>query len=84
VPDAHPMVSVLCAAARHELGSEPVRDVAGPSNIGNYLASLGVPALCGFGPRGEGIHASNERVELASIAPVYRIYERTLLQLLRG
>ncbi|HVE11344.1 MAG TPA: M20 family metallopeptidase [Paraburkholderia sp.] len=84
VPDAHPMVSVLCAAARHELGSEPMRDVAGPSNIGNYLASLGVPALCGFGPRGEGIHASNERVELASIAPVYRIYERTLLQLLRG
>jgi succinyl-diaminopimelate desuccinylase len=84
VPDSHPMVSVLCAAARDERGAEPAREVAGPSNIGNYLASLGVPALCGFGPRGEGIHAADERIELASIAPVYRIYERTLLQLLRG
>ena len=84
VPDTHPMVGVLCAAAQHELGTEPTREVAGPSNIGNYLAALGVPALCGFGPRGEAIHANDERVELASLAPVYRIYERTLLQLLRN
>jgi len=84
VPDTHPMVSVLCAAARRELGTEPAREVAGPSNIGNYLAALGIPTLCGFGPRGEAIHANDERVELASLAPVYRIYERTLLQLLRN
>ena len=63
--------------------ANPPREVAGPSNIGNYLASLSIPALCGFGPRGEQLHASDERVELASIAPVYRIYEDALLELLR-
>jgi succinyl-diaminopimelate desuccinylase len=56
--------------------------VVGPSNIGNYLAGLGVPALCGFGVRGEGVHASDERVDLASIAPVWRIYRGALQRLL--
>jgi succinyl-diaminopimelate desuccinylase len=84
VPETHPMVGVLCTAARREFGVEPACEVAGPSNIGNYLASLDVPALCGFGARGERLHANDERVELASIAPVYRIYEHALLQLLRS
>ncbi|MBP0594464.1 M20 family metallopeptidase [Paraburkholderia sp. LEh10] len=86
VDDAHPLAAALFDAASGELGDEPgielPRAVAGPSNIGNYLASLGVPALCGFGVRCEGIHAADERIELASIAPVYRVYERALLALL--
>jgi succinyl-diaminopimelate desuccinylase len=83
VSDMHPMLNALCKAARHVFGAAPPCAVAGPSNIGNYLASLSIPALCGFGPRGEQLHASDERVELASIAPVYRIYEDALLELLR-
>lgn len=84
VPDTHPMIRALCDAARAELGAEPPRGVAGPSNFGNYLASLSIPALCGFGVRGQQLHATDERVELATIAPVSRIYEAALLQLLRG
>lgn len=76
------MAHALYHAARNALGADLPLAVAGPSNIGNYLASLGVPALCGFGVRCEGIHAANERVELASIAPVYRAYEYALLTLL--
>jgi succinyl-diaminopimelate desuccinylase len=83
VSDTHPMLNTLCKAARHIFGAVPPCEVAGPSNIGNYLASLSIPALCGFGPRGEQLHASDERVELASIAPVYQIYEHALLELLR-
>jgi succinyl-diaminopimelate desuccinylase len=82
VSDTHPMLNALCKAARHVFGAAPPCEVAGPSNIGNYLASLSIPALCGFGPRGEQLHATDERVELASIAPVYRIYEDALLELL--
>ncbi|GJH31577.1 M20/M25/M40 family metallo-hydrolase [Paraburkholderia hospita] len=82
VPESHPMTHALYHAARNALGADLPLAVAGPSNIGNYLASLGVPALCGFGVRCEGIHAANERVELASIAPVYRAYEHALLTLL--
>ena len=82
VPDSHAMADALHRAARSELGADLPLAVAGPSNIGNYLASLGVPALCGFGVRCEGIHAADERIELASIAPVYRVYERALKTLL--
>ncbi|MEO6362607.1 MAG: M20/M25/M40 family metallo-hydrolase, partial [Caldimonas sp.] len=83
VADDSPMVMALRAAGRVELGSELPTSVAGPSNIGNYLASLGVPALCGFGARGENIHAVDERVDLASIAPAYRIYRGALQALHR-
>lgn len=82
VPEANPMAHALYQAARNELGVDLPRVVAGPSNIGNYLASLGIPALCGFGVQCVGIHAADERIELASIAPVYRTYERALLTLL--
>jgi succinyl-diaminopimelate desuccinylase len=84
VPDAHPMVAALQAASRDELGQALPTQVVGPSNIGNYLAGLGVPALCGFGVRGAGIHATDERVALDSIAPVYRIFRGALQRLLTG
>ena len=83
VPPSHPLAAALQQAARHELGTDVPTTTVGPSNIGNYLASLGVPALCGFGVVGEGVHAANERIALASVAPVYRIY-RDALQRLHG
>lgn len=82
VPDSHPMVQALREAGRDEFGQALPTCVVGPSNIGNYLAGLGVPALCGYGVHGEGIHASDERVLLASIAPVYRVYQGALRRLL--
>lgn len=81
VPDEHRLVRALREAARAETGLLPPTAVAGPSNIGNYLASLGVPALCGYGVQGEGTHAANERIALESIAPVYRVYRDALIRL---
>jgi succinyl-diaminopimelate desuccinylase len=78
------MMSALCTAAQHRFGAAPSCEVAGPSNIGNYLASLSIPALCGFGPCGEQLHANDERVELSNIATVYQIYEDALVGLLRS
>jgi len=82
VADSHPMIDALKRAAQAELGVTLPCVVAGPSNIGNYLASLNVPALCGFGVGYTGIHATDERIDLSTIAPVYGIYERALLALL--
>jgi succinyl-diaminopimelate desuccinylase len=36
--------------------------IAGPSNIGNYLAGLGIPATAGFGVSYTGLHGTNERI----------------------
>lgn len=81
VADSHPLVAAMRDACLETLGIEVPVDIVGPSNIGNYLASLGVPALCGFGVRDEGIHAANERIELASIGPVYGVYLGALRRL---
>ncbi len=83
VPDAHPLVRALREAAQAESGVELPTAVAGPSNIGNYLAGLGVDALCGYGVLGEGTHAANERIALDSLMPVYRVYRDALLRLQR-
>lgn len=82
VPDTHPMVQALQHAGREVLQQTLPTEVVGPSNIGNYLAGLGVPALCGFGVRCRGIHAADESAELASIAPVFETYARALSRLL--
>ena len=80
---SHRLVMAMRGASRDELGVEVPTAVVGPSNIGNYLASLGVPALCGFGVKAEGIHAADERVALDSIDPVYRVYRNALARLHR-
>ncbi|MFO1219912.1 MAG: M20 family metallopeptidase [Burkholderiaceae bacterium] len=84
VSESHPLVAAMREACREQLGVEVPVGIVGPSNIGNYLASLGVPALCGFGVRDEAIHAANERIELASIEPVYDVYRHALRRLHGG
>ncbi|MFY1585393.1 M20 family metallopeptidase [Micromonospora sp. WMMD734] len=79
--DTDPMVRELVnAATRYGLAPSP--KIAGPSNIGNYLAGLGIPATAGFGVDYEGLHATDERIRLASIPAVQAVYHRTLLGLL--
>jgi succinyl-diaminopimelate desuccinylase len=56
--------------------------VAGPSNIGNYLAGLGVPATAGFGVAYEGLHGTDERIRIDSIPTIQAAYHQALLTLL--
>lgn len=48
LPDGSPLRGALLDAAAR-VGLAPAAKVAGPSNIGNYLAGLGIPATAGFG-----------------------------------
>ena len=57
-------VALTCAAERHLEKRVPAK-VAGPSNIGNYLAKLGIDVTAGFGVRYKDLHGANERIELA-------------------
>lgn len=78
-----PVRTALASAAAEELGTAVPAVVAGPSNIGNYLAGLGIPATAGFGVRHTGLHAVDERIDLATLEPVRRVYERAVHALLR-
>lgn len=57
-------------SAARQAGLNPTVKVAGPSNIGNYLAGLGIPATAGFGVAYRGLHATDEQADLASIPAV--------------
>ncbi|WP_306370169.1 M20 family metallopeptidase [Nocardiopsis sp. CC223A] len=78
--DAPLRTALLDAARAHGI---PVQaKIAGPSNIGNYLAGLGIPATAGFGAVHEGLHAANERIRVDTVPVVQAVYEdavRTLM-----
>jgi succinyl-diaminopimelate desuccinylase len=76
------VASALRSSAQKAFDRDFPLVVAGPSNIGNYLASLGIDATCGFGVTYKNLHASNEGVDLATIEPVFKAYEDAVLQLL--
>jgi succinyl-diaminopimelate desuccinylase len=77
-----PLRRALLDAARG-LGLPTSAKVAGPSNIGNFLAGLGIPATAGFGVAYEGMHAVDERIRLDTIPPVQAAYHAAILTLLR-
>jgi succinyl-diaminopimelate desuccinylase len=76
-----PLRRALLDAAR-ALGLPTSPKVAGPSNIGNLLAGLGIPATAGFGVAYEGMHATDERIRLDTLRPVQAAYHAAILSLL--
>jgi succinyl-diaminopimelate desuccinylase len=78
--DAPLRTALVSAASAAGLAASP--KIAGPSNIGNYLAGLGIPATAGFGVTHEGLHGTDERVDLRSVVPVQAAYHQALLSLL--
>jgi succinyl-diaminopimelate desuccinylase len=80
--DDAPIVTTLSAAATRHLGQVPGRKVAGPSNIGNYLASLGIPATAGFGVAYRNLHGTDECIEVATIPLMQAVYHEAVSALL--
>jgi succinyl-diaminopimelate desuccinylase len=81
LPDDSRLKTALLTAAR-QAGLSPAPKIAGPSNIGNYLAGLGIPATAGFGVDHEGLHGTDERIRIDSIPPVQVAYHHACLTLL--
>lgn len=79
-PDSLLRTALLDAA--REAGLTVEAKIAGPSNIGNYLAGLGIPATAGFGVTYTGLHANDERIQLDTIPTVQAVYHNALLDLM--
>ncbi|MGH8900860.1 MAG: hypothetical protein ACRDYA_04050 [Egibacteraceae bacterium] len=81
-PDS-PLVSALTGAVMHVTGRRRIRaEVSGPSNIGNYLAALGIEATAGFGVVYRNLHGTDECVKLSTIPMVLAAYRTAVLTLL--
>lgn len=74
LPATSRLAASLRAGARRALGREVPVAVAGPSNIGNFLATMGTEATCGFGVAYRNLHGADEAIEVASIPLVYQAY----------
>lgn len=76
------IVELLSKHSKDILGKQPILQGAGPWNDGWMFISKGIPAVCGFGPDGEGIHSKNECVYLESVRKITEIYLRTIINFL--
>jgi succinyl-diaminopimelate desuccinylase len=82
LPDSLPAKALFAAA--DSLGIVVTPKIAGPSNIGNLLAGMGIPATAGFGVDKVGEHATDERIRINSIPLTQAVYHTAILDLLAG
>lgn len=76
------LVESFVTAAEHAFGRRITTDVCGPSNIGNLLATQGVPTLCAPGVSFGNMHAADEWADIGSFEPVYAMYCEAVRQFL--
>ncbi len=77
------LVDVACEAVRRETGRTPALSTSGGTSDGRFIADI-CPEVVELGPVGASIHKIDERVRVADLAPLTRIYARMLADLLVG
>jgi acetylornithine deacetylase/succinyl-diaminopimelate desuccinylase-like protein len=73
------IVRVLAHHAAAVTGQTPTTLGCGPWNDGWMFITRGIPAVCGFGPNGAGVHGPDEYVTLDSLIATARIYARAVI-----
>jgi succinyl-diaminopimelate desuccinylase len=76
------IVQALVQRTTEVLGVQPTALGCGPWNDGWMFISRGIPAVCGFGPMGEGVHSPDEFVDLDSLIDTTRILVRAIVDYL--
>lgn len=70
------LLDALEQAVETEVGARPRRSNGGGTSDARWFAASGVP-VAEFGPLNATLHAIDERVEVACLAPLARIYANT-------
>lgn len=76
------IVEILSKHTEAVLGKKPELRGCGPSTDGWFFIRRGIPAICGFGPDGGGVHSQDEYVELESVKKVTEIFTRVAIEFL--
>lgn len=84
IPPQTDIVQILVRHTAALTGRQPTTLGCGPWNDGWMFISRGIPAICGFGPNGAGVHAPDEYVELDSLLTTTRILARAVVEYLEG
>ena len=77
-----PIVAALREAAARHPDRMPAPKVAGPSDIGNYLASLGIPTTAGFGVAYRNLYRTDECIQVTTVPTMQAVCHEAVLALL--
>jgi succinyl-diaminopimelate desuccinylase len=75
------LVEAITRAIRAELAVEPELSTTGGTSDGRFIAAI-CPQVVEFGPINASIHKINERVAIADVGALSRVYYRALVELL--
>jgi succinyl-diaminopimelate desuccinylase len=75
------LVDAITAAVRQVTGLTPAPSTGGGTSDGRFLIAVS-GELAEFGPSNATIHAIDERMRVADLAPLSQIYEKTIAALL--
>lgn len=78
-----PLVDAVSAAIADVTGERPMLSTSGGTSDGRFIATL-AREVVEFGPLNDTIHKIDERIAVADLGPLSRIYEQVALTLLRG
>lgn len=82
ISETEEIVQILKERTKEITGYEPRPIGVGPWNDGWMFITRGIPAVCGFGPNGKGVHAPDEFVYIESLIDTTRIYVRAIVDFL--
>jgi succinyl-diaminopimelate desuccinylase len=77
-----PIVAALREAAARHLDRMPAPKVAGPSDIGNDLASLGIPTTAGFGVAYRNLYGTDECIQVTTVPTMQAVCHEAVPALL--
>jgi succinyl-diaminopimelate desuccinylase len=77
------LVEIITRAIRAELGVDPELSTTGGTSDGRFIAAI-CPQIVEFGPVNASIHKINERVAVADMEALSRVYHRALVELLNA
>ncbi len=70
------IVKVLQKLSKDILKTNPEVRGCGPANEGYMFIKSGIPTICGFGVKGDGMHSRDEYLEIDSISKIIEIYTK--------
>ena len=73
------IVAILKDLSKDVLNTEPEIRGCGPANEGYMFIGAGIPTICGFGVKGDGMHSKDEYLDINSIPKILEVYVQASL-----
>lgn len=77
-------VRILKNNASKILGKEISLVASGQGSVGNVISKLDIPIINAFGVESDNVHAPNEWINIDTVAKIFEVYKRSLVEFSKG